>query len=54
MYLRLSQLMTVKNKDKLLLSPHIAWASIEARKVLFEEVIENIKAFYRGEERNRV
>ena len=47
-------LLTVKNKDKLLLSPHIAWASIEARKVLFEEVIENIKAFYRGEERNRV
>ena len=46
--------LTVKNKDKLLLSPHIAWASIEARKVLFEEVIENIKAFYRGEERNRV
>ena len=47
-------LLTVKNKDKLLLSPHIAWSSIEARKVLFEEVIENIKAFYRGEERNRV
>ena len=47
-------LLTVKNKDKLLLSPHIAWASIEGRKVLFEEVIENIKAFYRGEERNRV
>ena len=47
-------LLTVKNKDKLLLSPHIAWASIEARKVLFEEVIENIKAFYRGEGRNRV
>ena len=47
-------LLTVKNKDKLLLSPHIAWASIEARKVLFEEVIENIKAFYRGDERNRV
>lgn len=47
-------LLSIKNKDKLLLSPHIAWASIEARERLFNEVIENIKAFYNGEERNRV
>ena len=43
-----------KNKDKLLLSPHIAWASIEARERLFNEVVENIKAFYNGKDRNRV
>lgn len=49
-----SSLLNIKNKSKLILSPHIAWASIEARKILFEEVIENIKSFYRGEERNRV
>lgn len=47
-------LLSIKNKDKLLLSPHIAWASIEARERLFNEVIENIKAFYNGKDRNRV
>lgn len=47
-------LLSIKNKDKLLLSPHIAWSSIEARERLFNEVIENIKAFYNGKDRNRV
>ena len=47
-------LLSIKNKDKLLLSPHIAWASIEARERLFYEVVENIKAFYNGKDRNRV
>ena len=46
-------LLSIKNKDKLLLS-HIAWASIEARERLFNEVVENIKAFYNGKDRNRV
>ena len=47
-------LLSIKNKDKLLLSPHIAWASIEARERLFNEVVENIKAFYNGKDRNTV
>jgi glycerate dehydrogenase len=47
-------LLSVKNKDRLVLTPHIAWASVEARKRLFTDLIENIKAFYRGEEKNRV
>ena len=47
-------LLSIKNKDKLLLSPHIAWASLEARERLFNEVVENIKAFYNGKDRNRV
>ena len=47
-------LLSIKNKDKLLLSPHIAWASIEARERLFNEVVENIKAFYNGKDRKRV
>ena len=47
-------LLSIKNKDKLLLSQHIAWASIEARERLFNEVVENIKAFYNGKDRNRV
>lgn len=47
-------LVSVKNKDRLVLTPHIAWASVEARNRLFKEVINNIKAFYNGEIRGRV
>jgi len=47
-------LLHVKNKDKLVLTPHIAWASIEARDRLFSDLIENINAYYRGEKRNRI
>ena len=49
-----NSLLSMKNKDRVILSPHIAWASVEARERLFKEVIENIKAFYNGEIRNRV
>ena len=49
-----SPLLTMKNKDRIILSPHIAWASVEARDRLFNEVVENITAFYNGEIRNRV
>lgn len=49
-----SPFLTMKNKDKIILSPHIAWASVEARERLFNEVVENIIAFYSGEIRNRV
>lgn len=47
-------LLSIKNKDRLVLSPHIAWASVEARERLFNDLIENIRAFYRNEVRNRV
>lgn len=47
-------LLSIKNKDRLVLSPHIAWASVEARERLFDDLLENIRAFYRGEVRNRV
>lgn len=47
-------LVLVKNKDRLVLTPHIAWASVEARNRLFKEVINNIRAFYNGEIRGRV
>lgn len=47
-------LLAIKNKENLVLTPHIAWASVEARGRLFGEVIENIKAFYKGEIRGRV
>lgn len=47
-------LLSVKNKDRLVLTPHIAWASIEARNRLFNDLLENIIAYNKGEKRNRV
>ena len=38
-------LLKVKNKDRLLLTPHIGWASVEARTRLVKMVAENIKEF---------
>ena len=37
--------LSLKHKERLLLSPHIAWASVEARKTLMGLVYENIKNF---------
>lgn len=47
-------LLSVKNKDRLVLTPHIAWASAEARNRLFNDLLENIRAYNRGEKPNRV
>ncbi|TVQ20977.1 MAG: D-2-hydroxyacid dehydrogenase [Spirochaetaceae bacterium] len=41
-------------QEKLLLTPHIAWASIEARTRVIQEVAANIRAFLAGEQRNRI
>lgn len=38
-------LLKVKNKDRLVLTPHVGWASIEARKRLISMVANNIKEF---------
>ena len=38
-------LLNVKNKQRLLLTPHIGWASVEARNRLVEMVANNIKEF---------
>lgn len=37
-------LLDIKNEDRLYISPHIAWASVEARERLISCVIKNIKA----------
>ena len=37
-----------------IITPHIAWASREARKRLLSEVALNLEAFLKGEKRNRV
>lgn len=44
----------IKDSRKLLITPHMAWASVEARKRCLEEVYKNIEAFMAGEKRNRV
>ena len=36
------------------ITPHIAWATIEARKRLLEIAVENIKAFIQGKPQNVV
>ena len=38
----------------LILTPHIAWASLEAMQALADQLIDNIEAFARGEPRNMV
>lgn len=40
--------------DNVILTPHMAWGGYETRVRLVSEVSENIKAFYKGEERNRI
>jgi glycerate dehydrogenase len=40
--------------DNLIMTPHIAWATVEARQNAINEVAANVKAFIAGEERNRV
>lgn len=47
-------LLRIKDSNKLIITPHIAWATIEARKRCVEEVHKNIQAFLKGDERNVV
>lgn len=47
-------LYSVEDPSKLLITPHIAWASVEARKTLVEEVAKNITSYMAGAPRNQV
>ena len=49
-----SPLMNIVKKDKIVMTPHIAWASVEARARLVAGVTENLKAYLTGEKRNEV
>jgi lactate dehydrogenase-like 2-hydroxyacid dehydrogenase len=40
-------LFSIKNKDKLLITPHIAWTSVEARQRLIDKLSRNIEEFRR-------
>ena len=44
----------LKDSNQLIITPHLAWASVEARTRCVEEAYKNIKAFLRGESRNVV
>jgi len=47
-------LLFVKNKERIYITPHIAYASVEARERLVDIVCENIEAYCSGERKNRV
>ena len=40
-----NRLNEVEHKERLLITPHIAWTSIEARKKLLQGIVKNIKTF---------
>lgn len=52
--LRDDSLLRLKDSKRLLITPHIAWATVEARNRCVSEVYKNIEAFLKGERRNRV
>lgn len=51
---RENPLSRVKDSSRLIITPHLAWASVEARSRCVEGVYLNIAAFQRGEDRNIV
>lgn len=44
----------IMDSKKLFITPHLAWASVEARNRCVEETCKNIEAFLKGEDRNLV
>lgn len=49
-----SPLLRFQDSNRLIITPHVAWATSEARQRCVDVVAENIKAFLRGEEKNIV
>lgn len=47
-------LLQIQDSRKLIITPHIGWASVEARQRAVDEIGLNIAAFQRGEQRNIV
>ena len=44
----------IRQRDNVLLTPHMSWGAYEARARCLEEMILNMQAFFEGKERNRV
>ena len=49
-----SALLQITDCDRLMLTPHVAWGSVEARKRVVEDVYLSIQAFIAGKPRNVV
>ena len=47
-------LLQIQDSSKLVITPHIGWATVEARTRVIEEVYLNIESFMKGEKRNIV
>lgn len=43
-----SPYLNIKEKERILLSPHLAWASVEARKRLIQGIVNNIQTFLKS------
>ena len=44
----------IKDSERLIITPHMAWGSVEARTKIVQEACENIRAFLNGNIHNRV
>lgn len=44
----------IRDRENVLLTPHMSWGAYEARARCLNEMILNMRAFFAGEERNRV
>jgi glycerate dehydrogenase len=44
----------IRDRDNVLLTPHMSWGAYEARVRCLSEIVENIKSFKNGETRSRV
>lgn len=47
-------LLAIKDSNKLIITPHIAWASYEARQRLMDMVVENLKSYIDGGKLNLI
>jgi glycerate dehydrogenase len=47
-------LLSLSHPDRLLLSPHLAWASVESRHRCLDEVALNLQSWQEGGNRNRL
>jgi glycerate dehydrogenase len=45
---------SLRERENVCLTPHMAWGSIEARQRCLGEIVLNMEAFLRGEQRNRL
>lgn len=51
---RNNPLFQIKDSTRLIVTPHMSWASVESRTRLIEEIVKNIEAFLEGKNRNVV